>query len=453
MRFQPTIRLRLTLLYGALFLAAGAVLLTLNYALVRRGLERQSAPIGMTVDAPFSGTATFSPDANVRFVRPAPRLVTADGRPIEDVLLAYQDRVSDTALHELVVQSIVALGLMALASVGLGWAVAGRALAPLTRVTATARKLSQDNLHERLALRGPNDELKELADTFDAMLARLESAFDSQRRFVANASHELRTPLAIQRTLVDVALADPDTSPDDLRVMAAALRDAVDRSERLIDGLLVLARSEQGATASEEVDLAGTAAVALDQSAADAAAADLRVERALAPAMVTGSRVLVERLVGNLVQNAVRHNVAGGWVKVETGPGGRLRVTNSGPVIAADQVENLFEPFRRLAPDRLAPDRVDSVRGVGLGLSIVRSVATAHGGEVRALARPQGGLDVTVSLPAVPPRPPPRQLPSPSPARRRRRTERRRKSVRPPGGGRRAPARRARRCGRRCWAS
>ena len=215
-------------------------------------------------------------------------------------------------------QSIVALGLMALASVGLGWAVAGRALAPLTRVTATARKLSQDNLHERLALGGPNDELKELADTFDAMLARLESAFESQRRFVANASHELRTPLAIQRTLVDVALADPDTSPADLRVMAAALRDAVDRSERLIDGLLVLARSEQGNVPREPVDLMAAAALALDQSAAEIAAGGLRVERALGPATVVGSRVLVERLVGNLVQNAVRHNQAGGWVKVET---------------------------------------------------------------------------------------------------------------------------------------
>ncbi len=401
-RFQPTIRLRLTLLYGGLFLVAGAVLLTLNYALVRRGLERQSGPIGVTVDAPMSGSATFLPDNNVQFVRPAPQLVTSDGRPIEDVLVAYQARLADTALDELVVQSIVALGLMALASVGLGWAVAGRALAPLSRVTATARKLSQDNLHERLALSGPNDELKELADTFDAMLARLESAFESQRRFVANASHELRTPLAIQRTLVDVALADPDTSPDDLRVMAGALRDAVDRSERLIDGLLVLARSEQGDIPREPVDLAAAATLALDQSAAEAVAGDLRVERRLAPATVTGSRVLVERLVGNLVQNAVRHNVVGGWVTVETGPGGRVRVTNSGPVVAADQVEDLFEPFRRLAPDR-----VESARGAGLGLSIVRAVAKAHDGDIRADARPEGGLEVTVTLPVAPSSPAP----------------------------------------------
>ena len=416
MKFQPTIRLRLTLIYGGLFLAAGAVLLTLNYALVRRGIERQSGPIGVTVDGPMSGTATFLPEipgtaGTAQFVRPAPRLVTSDGRPIEDVLLAYQAAVSDTALHELVVQSIVALGLMALASVGLGWVVAGRALAPLTRVTATARKLSQDNLHERLALGGPNDELKELADTFDAMLARLEAAFESQRRFVANVSHELRTPLAIQRTLVDVALADPDTSPADLRVMATALRDAVDRSERLIDGLLILARSEQGHVPREPVDLMAAAALALDQSAAEIGAGGLRVERALGPATVVGSRVLVERLVGNLVQNAVRHNVAGGWVRVETTAGGRVRVVNSGPVVAADQVDDLFEPFRRLSPDR-----VDSARGVGLGLSIVRSVTRAHGGEVHARARSEGGLDVAVSLPAATPPPAKPAPPPPTPA-------------------------------------
>ncbi|HVF15120.1 MAG TPA: HAMP domain-containing protein, partial [Acidimicrobiales bacterium] len=206
-RFRPTIRLRLTLIYGGLFLAAGAVLLTLNYALVRRGLERQTGAVGLMVDAPM--VETYRP-ATDKFVVPAPApgamLVTPDGRLVKDVLQQYESDVRNQALDELVVQSTVALGLMSLASVGLGWVVAGRALAPLTRVTATARRLSQDNLHERLALVGPQDELKELADTFDAMLGRLESAFESQRRFVANASHELRTPLAIQRTLVDVAL-------------------------------------------------------------------------------------------------------------------------------------------------------------------------------------------------------------------------------------------------------
>jgi signal transduction histidine kinase len=215
MKFRPTIRLRLTLVYGGLFLAAGAVLLTLNHALVARDLERQSGPVGVALDSPFA----TAEQPGVQYVRPGPMAVTADAQRFEELLRDYRMELRDRALHELVVQSSVALGLMALGSVGLGWAVAGRALGPLTRVTATARRLSQDNLHERLALDGPEDELKELADTFDAMLARLESAFDSQRRFVADASHELRTPLAIQRTLVDVALADPDTSPDDLRAM------------------------------------------------------------------------------------------------------------------------------------------------------------------------------------------------------------------------------------------
>jgi len=412
-RFQPTIRLRLTLIYGGLFLVAGAVLLTLNYALVARGLERQAGPIGMSVGVPFPETLVPETvmQGTQKFVAPAPQvLVTPDGVRVEDVLRRYQEELRDTALHELVVQSIVGLGLMALASVGLGWVVAGRALAPLTRVTATARRLSQDNLHERLALRGPQDELKELADTFDAMLGRLESAFESQRRFVANASHELRTPLSIQRTLVDVALADPDTSPDDLRVMAVALRDAVDRSERLIDGLLVLARSEQGNLPRESVDLAAVAATALDQSAGEAAAAGLRVERRLVAAPVTGSRVLLERLVGNLVQNAVRHNVPGGWMEVETGPDGRVRVASTGPMVPPDQVAGLFEPFRRLTSDRVVGDRVDSGRGTGLGLSIVRSVAHAHGGDVTAVPRTGGGLEITVTLPPsliVPPAPRP----------------------------------------------
>ena len=415
MKFQPTIRLRLTLIYGGLFLAAGAVLLTLNYALVRRGIERQNAPIGVTVDGPMSGTATFLADmpgtaGNVQFVRPAPQLVTTDGRPIEDVLLAYQAAVSDTALHELVVQSIVALGLMALASVGLGWAVAGRALAPLTRVTATARKLSQDNLHERLALGGPNDELKELADTFDAMLARLESAFESQRRFVANVSHELRTPLAIQRTLVDVALADPDTSPADLRVMAAALRDAVDRSERLIDGLLILARSEQGNVPREPVDLMAAAALALDQSAAEIAAGGLRVERALGPATVVGSRVLVERLVGNLVQNAVRHNVAGGWVKV----GDRTPAGGYG----------WSTPARSWPPTRSTTSSSPSAAcpptgwtRPGASASACRSCARWRGPTAATCgptARSEGGLDVTVSLPTATPPPAPSAPPAPA---------------------------------------
>ncbi len=282
---------------------------------------------------------------------------------------------------------------------GLGWFLAGRVLRPIQDMTATARRLSDTNLHERLAMEGPADELKELADTFDDMLGRLEAAFESQRRFVANASHELRTPLAIQRTLVDVALADPDATPEELRTMAVLVRDAVDRSERLIDGLLVLARSQQGVGATAPVDLAGVAAAAVDQAATEIDAAGLSVHRDLEPAPLTGNRVLLERLAANLVENAVRHNVTGGWMEVTTATTGdhvTLTVRNGGAPVPPDQVAGLFEPFRRLAPDR-----VGGGRGHGLGLSIVQAVAVAHRGSVGAEAPESGGLSVTVSLPAT----------------------------------------------------
>lgn len=394
MRFRPTIRLRLTLVYGGLFVAAGALLLAVNYALVSKGLHDRVRQIefpveGVVVEGPGSATLP-APSTEPQFL---------DARDIRQ----YEEDVRNHALDQLLVQSSIGLGVMALVSVGLGWVVAGRMLRPLQQVTGAARHLSGANLHQRLALEGPQDELKELADTFDGMLARLEAAFESQRRFVANASHELRTPLAIQRTLVDVALADPDASPEELRRMAAAVGDAVDRSERLIDGLLVLARSEDGRVPAEAVDLAAAARQALEQVDDEVSAAGLHTEVRLDPALVTGSRVLVERLVANLVQNAVRHNVAGGWMAVETGTGdgcARVIVRNGGAVIAPDQVPRLFEPFRRLSPDR-----VQSTRGVGLGLSIVRAVAAAHRGTVTAEPLPSGGLQVTVSLPGDDPAP------------------------------------------------
>lgn len=386
--------MRLTLLYGGLFLAAGALLLAVNYALVRRGLERQVAPLGVQFET------HVPPD--VRILAPAPvpgEVVSAEGE-IEQALREFEQRVRDRTLHELVVQSGVALAVMALASIGLGWVIAGNALRPVAQMTATARRLSEANLHERLALQGPRDELKELADTFDAMLERLEAAFESQRRFVANASHELRTPLAIQRTLVDVALADPEASAEDLRATAVAVRDAVDRSERLIDGLLLLARSEQKISDVEAVDLSDVARQAIEQYRQEADERGITVEARLAPAVVSGQLVLLERLTGNLVQNAVRHNRDGGWITIETSAThgwSRLRVANSGAVVPAQDVPALFEPFRRLAPDRVASPG----NGVGLGLSIVRAVTSAHGGSVRAAPVDGGGLSVTVDLPGA----------------------------------------------------
>ena len=393
---KPTVRLRLTLLYGGLFLLAGAVLLALNYALLQRSLERGGAvPVGVEL-----------PPGQV-FVAPAPgpgqgpvaltEPVDESGRPLSDVIREFERDVRQGTLHQLLVQSGQALALTAVAAVGLGWLVAGRVLQPLHDITATARRLSEENLDERIALGGPQDELKELADTFDAMLARLDAAFQSQRRFVANASHELRTPLSVMRTVVDVTLADPDATPEQLRAMAETVRQATERSERLIESLLVLARSDRGVTVREQVDLAQAARVALAQAEPEARALGLHVDTSLEPAPVSGDPALLERLVANLVDNAVRHNRTGGRVALSTGAAGamaRLAVSNSGDPVPGDEVASLFEPFRRLADERTG-----SPQGVGLGLSIVRSVVAAHAGRVEARPGPEGGLEVEVTLP------------------------------------------------------
>jgi signal transduction histidine kinase len=411
--FRPTVRLKLTLAYGGLFLFAGAVLLTLNYALVRSSLGTSAPSVGVTFSAPaqvgpgFSAgkTQVFIGNAGPPPVSPGPEPVTPDGRKVSDVLRDLTNSYRDATLHELVVKSLQALGVMGVLSVGFGWALSGRVLGPLQRMTATARRLSEENLHERIALAGPDDELKELADTFDAMLARLEAAFESQKRFVANASHELRTPLSIMRTEIDVALANPDAGPDELRRMAEVVRRATQRSDALIDGLLVLARSDRGPAGLAPVDLADLAEEALAQSAAEAAVAGVETTGQFDPAPTTGDATLLGRLAGNLIENAIRHNESGGRLEVATGaaPGAdevRLAVTNSGSLIDPDEVEGLFEPFRRLGPDRVAGDAVAGRnRGAGLGLSIVRSVVVAHGGRVTARPRPGGGLVVEVILP------------------------------------------------------
>jgi signal transduction histidine kinase len=428
---RPTVRLKLTLSYGGLFLVAGALLLTVNYALVRRSIG-PAPDVGLTfvASAPAGGAGptvgAFGPGTTVgpgtgavrvligdrgevigavgKAATPGgvlPEPVTPDGRKVSDVLQEVTNSYRAKTLHELVVKSLQALGLMAVLSVGFGWAISGRVLAPLHRMTATARKLSDENLHERIALDGPNDELKELADTFDAMLARLEAAFESQKRFVANASHELRTPLSIMRTEVDVALANPDASPEELRRMAEVVRRATERSDALINGLLILARSDRGPAAMDPVDLAALAEEALAQSGAEAAAAGVETTAQFDAAATSGDAALLGRLAGNLIENAIRHNERGGRLEVVTGPAPsgdevRLAVTNSGPVVDDAEVDGLFEPFRRLGADRVAGG---GGRGAGLGLSIARSVVSAHGGRIVARPRPGGGLVVEVFLP------------------------------------------------------
>jgi signal transduction histidine kinase len=286
---------------------------------------------------------------------------------------------------------------MTVASGGLGWYVSGRVLRPVRAITEAARRASDQHLGERLALTGAQDELKELADTFDDMLERLDLAFAAQRRFVANASHELRTPLTVMRTAIDVALAKPNRTTQQLEDMAARVRRSVDRAENMIEALLVLAISDQGVTSSELLDLSAVAEDALELAAPGITRLGLTVEADLGPAETTGDQQLIERMVWNLVDNAVRHNEPGGWIRVTTSryPGGAmLRIANSGTVVPADAVPTLAEPFRRI--------RKGSDGGVGLGLSIAQSVSTAHGAQLDVRSQPEGGLAISLTLPGRP---------------------------------------------------
>jgi signal transduction histidine kinase len=286
---------------------------------------------------------------------------------------------------------------MTVLSIGLGWLLAGRVLHPLRTITATARRLSATSLHERLALTGPDDELKELGDTFDSLLARLERSFEAQRQFVANASHELRTPLARQQTLIEVALADPEPTIAALQTACRRALAASTQQDRLIDALLTLAHSQRGLEHREIVDIAGITNGVLESRRTDADRAGLRVSIALRPALALGDAQLVERLAANLVTNAIRHNVPGGWVEVNTGVqagGAVLSVANSGPLIPAGEVGRLFQPFQRLGTARTA--RRDST---GLGLSIVSAIVLAHDAQVWARPLGSGGLEVRVHFP------------------------------------------------------
>jgi signal transduction histidine kinase len=392
----PTIRLRLTALYGIVFLITGAALLTIGYLLVGNGLRSHHQL--NTVLARLGRKPTSSD----RILSQA--LSLPPGSPELKLAREIQKQLLGSALHQLLLEYLGALLAMTMVAVGTGYMLAGRALRPLRAITSTARRVSGENLGERIALSGPADELRELADTFDGMLGRLGAAFASQRHFVANASHELRTPLAIMRTEVDVALADPEASALELRAMGEAVRDTVDRSERLISSLLLLARSEAAAGKGEPVDVASLAGDCITDLRANAEEARVSIHSDLHPGWTLGEPALIERLVGNLLDNGIHHNQPGGFLDVSTRVrGGRvqLRVENGGGRIDLDDAARLTQPFRRL-------DR--SAGGFGLGLSIVRSVAEAHGGSTAVTARAEGGLLVVVELPALgldtPPAPP-----------------------------------------------
>ncbi|MFG2214459.1 sensor histidine kinase [Streptomyces sp. NPDC048685] len=369
------IRTRIALVYGGVFLILGTALLaTVNLA-SRAGTDSQARDIARTAAVVQPGYAVNGPLITRRSLGPP-------------TVYDLTDHVSDAAGHQLLMWSAAALLVMTACAVGVGWWTAGRVLRPVHAMTAKARRLSEHNLHERIASSGPDDELKELGDTLDALLARLERAFDSQRRFIANASHELRTPLATQRAAIQIGLDDP--TPEDLVRTRQTLLDNNRRSERLIEGLLVLARSERGLAEGEreEVDLARVVAEETARHPGAAAATGL--------CTVRGNRLLLAQLVANLLANAVTYNVPGGTVDVSlvTVRGAALlKVRNTGPMVDAADIPGLFEPFRRgEGRDRMG-------RGSGLGLSIVRSIAVAHGGTVTAVPGPEGGLAVTVRLP------------------------------------------------------
>jgi signal transduction histidine kinase len=368
-RRGPGLRLRLTLLATGLAAAVSGLLLWLAWLLA-----------GSVVSA----VPTLPAGTTVRV-----RGVDVDAAQLGDAL-------SRAARTDVLHAGTIAFLLVLVATAVVSWVITGQVLRPLHEVTATARRLSAESLDSRIRLAGPRDEVAELADTFDALLDRLQAAFESQRRFVANASHELRTPLAVMRTEVDVTLSDPDADAAELRRMAEVVRQATERADGLVEGLLTLAHTESaGIAAREPADLALAAKTAVAAVSTEAAGRGVRVAVEGDPAPVQGDPALLDRVAGNLLENAVRHNVDGGWVSVHTASdqgGSWLRVSGSGAMVPPERVAELFEPFRRGVPDRTGG-------GAGLGLSIVRAVVRAHGGTVYAESVPGGGLSVTVQLP------------------------------------------------------
>jgi signal transduction histidine kinase len=376
LRLRPTLRLRLTLLNGVLLVGAGVILVALAWLLVSDALR--------PADELMPGTT----------------VALTDGRTLD--ARQWQQQEADAASRELIAKGLVALLTISVAGVIGAYAVAGRALRPLHQVTATVRRLGEATLDQRIRYSGADDEVAELAGTFDAMLDRIGEAFESQKRFVANASHELRTPLAVMRTEIDVTLADDEADVAEFRRMATVVRDASERANGLVDALLVLARSEgqSGRRLGRKlpVDLAAGTASALLAARRESERLKLTVSTSLEPAQVVGDPGLLERLAGNLIENAVRYNHLHGRMWVSTGADGNqawLVVGNTGFEVDQADVPGLFEPFRRGGRERTGS------RGSGLGLSIVRAVCEAHGGTVRAIAQPGGGLELTVTLPAA----------------------------------------------------
>jgi signal transduction histidine kinase len=431
------VRLRLTVVYVGLFLASGACLLVITYLLVAQRLPGTLSVRSITGGGTGGGTSQevvtrgTAGTSAITACAPSPDGTPPSGAQITACSKAAQAEAAglrrDT-LDQLLIESGVAFGIMAVASVGLGWLMAGRVLRPLRTITGAARRISARSLHQRIAMTGPDDELKELGDTFDQLLGRLDASFRAQRQFVANASHELRTPLARQRTLLEVALRDRQATSGSLRLACERALVAGEQQERLITALLTLARGERGLDAFEPFDLGAVAADALEARRDDARARGVTVTADFGPAPALGDPRLAEQLAANLADNAIRYNVPGGLVEITAGrrddDRAFLAVTNTGPVIPPDQLGRLFQPFQRLAQGRIAEgrrverDRTEPFRterghadqghadqghaeqgGLGLGLAIVSAIAAAHGAALHAVTRAAGGLVVEVVFP------------------------------------------------------
>ena len=377
-----TVRLRLTLWYGGLFLLSGAALLAVTYVLV---VQAFTTGAGAAASCQRPGVGCH-------------------------VINAQQERAAALQAHaallsDLWSRSAVALGVMTVLSIASGWFIAGRALRPVRTITAAARRISAANLGERLALTGPDDELKELGSTFDQLLARLESSFRAQQRFIANAAHEMRTPLARQQVISQVALADPAASVASLRAAHERVLAAGSEQQHIIDALLTLARGQAGLIRKEPFDLAAVTDRVLLPRQADARDRGVIVHHVLGPAPTAGSQALAERLTANLVDNALRHNVPGGRVEISTRTVDHhavLSIANTGPDVPAAALDRLFQPFQRMTADRTGHGE-----GLGLGLSIVQAIAEAHGATVTADPRPEGGLLIEVAFPGAEDHPPP----------------------------------------------
>ncbi len=397
---RRTIRLRLALLYGGLFFISGAALLAITYTAVSHthGVYSQVIPVQF---GHSSSSAKSSGPPPLGLAGPGEEGVqpTLHARPGGASVQVFNPGQHGADLRVLAFVSVIALAVMAAVSMGLGWLMAGRVLRPLSTITNAARDISATDLHRRLALDGPNDEFKELGDTFDGLLARLDASFHSQRQFVANASHELRTPLARLKTLVQVTLADPNASPESLRAAHERVLASEEQLERLIEALLSLAGSEQALDRREPVDLTAVTERVLAARRPEVERRGLHLNATLSPAGMEGNPQLVERLVANLIDNAIAHNVADGHIDVTTAiDAGQavLSVANDGPVIGPEELDRLQQPFQQLGAERITQGGRH-----GLGLSIVHAIATSHGATLTVRPGPNGGLDAEVRFPAT----------------------------------------------------